>query len=309
MEKFTIEDFKGVIPAMLTPFTKDEEIDEAGIRDLTEYLLSFNIGGLYLTGSTGETFLMNEEERKKVLEIVMDQVAGRVPVVAHIGTLSTKAAIELAKHAESLGVAGISSVPPFYWRHSEEAIINYYKDIVESVDLPMIVYNIPLAGLMSVDTIKKLAELKNVCGVKFTSTTLFEITQIKDATPEGFMIFGGADELASSNLAIGVDGIIGSFYNLIPDLFIQIRENVKNGNQAKAEELQRYAVRIIMDVLKHGSMVGAMKSILRKAGIEAGYSRRPFLNFEDERQKEVVNSLLSIENIKDLDLELINRLK
>lgn len=309
MDKFTIEDFRGVIPAMLTPFTKDEEIDESGIRDLTEYLLSFEIGGLYLTGSTGETFLMNEEERKKVLEIVMDQVAGRVPVVAHIGTLSTKAAIELAKHAEELGVTGISSVPPFYWRHSEETIINYYKDIVEAVDLPMIVYNIPLAGLMSVDTIKKLSDLKNVCGVKFTSTTLFEITQIKDATPENFKIYGGADELAASNLAIGVDGIIGSFYNIVPDLFIEIKNNVLNGDQAKAEELQKSAVRIIMDVLKHGSMVGAMKALFRSAGINAGYSRRPFFNFEADKQTEIVESLLKVAQNDQVNIDLINKLK
>ena len=200
-------------------------------------------------------------------------------------------------------------MPPFYWRHSEETIINYYKDIVEAVDLPMIVYNIPLAGLMSVDTIKKLSDLKNVCGVKFTSTTLFEITQIKDATPENFKIYGGADELAASNLAIGVDGIIGSFYNIVPDLFIEIKNNVLNGDQAKAEELQKSAVRIIMDVLKHGSMVGAMKALLRSAGINAGYSRRPFFNFEADKQTEIVESLLKVAQNDQVNIDLINKLK
>ena len=224
--KKSIEDFKGVIPAVLSVFDAQEELDEKGTRELIRFLCSFDIGGLYLTGSTGEAFLMNSEERKRQVEIVMDEVGDRLPVVVHVGAMSTRASIELARHAEAVGAAGISSVPPFYFKFNEEQIFGYYRDISEATSLPMIVYNIPLAGMMTVSMIERLASLPNVRGVKYTGTALYEVTQIRDACKPGFQIYGGCDELASSNIALGVDGIIGSFYNVIPDLFARIWEAV-----------------------------------------------------------------------------------
>ena len=213
--KKSIEEFKGVVPAVLSVFDAQEELDEKGTRDLIHFLTSFDIGGLYLTGSTGEAFLMNSEERKRQVEIVMDEVGDRLPVVIHVGAMSTRASIELARHAEAVGAAGISSVPPFYFKFSEEQIFGYYRDISEATSLPMIVYNSPLAGMMTVGMIERLAALPNVKGVKYTGTALYEVTQIRDACKPGFQIYGGCDELGSSNIALGVDGIIGSFYNCI----------------------------------------------------------------------------------------------
>ena len=124
MSKFDIKDFKGVVPTVLTPFDKNEEIDEKGIRQLVSYLIEKGVNGLYLTGSTGEGFTMSNEERKKVVEIVMDENKGRVPVVVHVGAIGTKLSIDLAKHAEEVGADGISSVPPFYWKFNENQIVN-----------------------------------------------------------------------------------------------------------------------------------------------------------------------------------------
>lgn len=310
MSKFSIFDFKGVIPAMLTPFDLSGNLDEEGIREMVNYLLSFDIGGLYLTGSTGETFLMDSDERKKALEIIVDEVKDRVPLVVHIGTISTDKAIDLAKHAEQLGVTGISSVPPFYWKFSEESIYNYYHDIASSVDLPMLIYNLPLAGMMSVNMIAKLAKIPNVKGIKYTGTALYELTQIKDMTSEDFLLYGGADELASSNLSLAVDGIIGSFYNLIPDLFIKINQLIVEGDNKKAQKYQKDGLRLIMDVLKHDSMVGAIKAILRAAGIKAGYARKPFINFTGQNEADIVKSFLAVaEKYQITDLDIIDRLK
>ena len=163
-----IQDFKGVIPAVISVFDKAENLDEASTRAFIRHLLSYPIGGLYLTGSTGEAFLMTPEERKRQVEIVMEEVGDRVPVVVHVGAMSTRTSIELAEHAQAHGAAGVSSVPPFYFRFNEEQIIGYYRDIAQATDLPMIVYNIPLAGMMSVETIVKLSQIENVKGVKYT---------------------------------------------------------------------------------------------------------------------------------------------
>ncbi|MGO3017603.1 MAG: dihydrodipicolinate synthase family protein [Anaerococcus sp.] len=310
MSKFSIRDFKGVIPANLTNFAIDESLSEEGIREFTRFLLKFDIGGLYLTGSTGETFLMKFKERKRVVEIVMDEVQDKVPVVVHVGAISTSASIDLAKHAEAHGATGISSVPPFYWRFNEEQIFNYYKDIAEAVSIPTIIYNVPLIGLMPLTMIKKLAAIDNIKGIKYTGTDIFQISMIKEGLGDDFLVYGGADELAASNIAIGVDGIVGSFYNIIPDLFINIYKESMEGNQTNAEDLQKKALKLIMYVLGFGSMQAAMKVLLRAGGIKAGYSRRPFNNFTEDKEKEIVEGFVKLAEKNDLnDLELVKLIK
>ena len=304
-----IKDFKGVIPAVLSVFHKDEELDEQGTREFIRYLLNFDIGGLYVTGSTGETWMMTAEERMRQVEIVMEEVGDKIPVVVHVGAMSTREAIKLAKHAEQFGAAGVSSVPPFYFKYNADQIYNYYKDVAEATSLPMIVYNIPLAGMMTVDQIIRLSEIENVKGVKYTGTALFEVMQIKDGCKPGFQVYGGCDELGSSNISIGVDGVIGSFYNVIADHYIKIWNAVKESNIPLATELQHKAVHVIFAGINSGSMMAAMKVWLRAAGIPGGWSRRPFSNFTEEEEKALVAKLVAIDEEDGIGLDLVKRIK
>lgn len=304
-----IRDFKGVIPAVLSVFDREENLDEQGTRALIQYLLSNRIGGLYLTGSTGETFLMNSDERKRQVEIVMEEVNGKVPVVVHVGAMSTRASIDLAKHAQAMGAAGVSSVPPFYFKYNADQIFGFYRDVAEATDLPMIVYNIPLAGMMTVEQIVRLSELENVKGVKYTGTALYEVTQIRDSCKAGFQIYGGCDELGSSNIALGVDGIIGSFYNVIPDLYGKIWDAVKRSDLPTATALQRKALQVILEGIHSGSMMACMKVWLRGAGIPAGYSRRPFSNFTEAEERTLLERLAAIDEREEIGLELVKRMK
>lgn len=305
----TITDFKGVIPAVLSVFDKDENLDKKGTRAFIQYLTSFDIGGLYLTGSTGEAFLMSTEERMRQVEIVTDEVAGKLPVVVHVGAISTRTSIELAKHAQSVGAAGISSVPPFYFKFSEDQIFGYYKDIAQATDLPMIAYNIPLAGMMTVDMIQRLSRLENVKGVKYTGTALYEITQIKDACKADFQVYGGCDELGASNIALGVHGVIGSFYNCIPDLYVKIWNAVKAGEVEKAAKLQRVALHVIDTGVKSGSMMACLKLWLRAAGVPAGYARRPFTNFTPQEEQAYAQTLIDIDTKEGGSLNIVERMK
>ena len=304
-----IKDFKGVIPAVISVFDKDENLDEQGTREFLRYLMSMDIGGLYVTGSTGETWMMTAEERMRQVEIVMEEVGDKVPVVVHVGAMSTREAIKLAKHAERFGAAGVSSVPPFYFKYNADQIFNYYKDVAEATSLPMIVYNIPLAGMMTVDQIIRLSTIENVKGVKYTGTALFEVMQIKDGCKEGFQVYGGCDELGSSNIAIGVDGIIGSFYNVIADHYIKIWNAVKASDVALATKLQRQAVHVIFAGINSGSMMACMKVWLRAAGLPGGWSRRPFSNFSEEEEKALVAKLVAIDEEDGIGLELVKRIK
>ena len=281
MSKFTMNDFKGVIPAVLTVFDRDENFDEKGMRQLVNFLLDSGVNGLYLTGSTGEGFLMDNAERKKVVEVVMDEVKDRVPVVVHVGAIGTRLSIDLAKHAQIVGASGISSVPPFYWRFSENQIVEYYEAISKACSLPMIVYNVPLAGLLGMNAIKRLAKIENVKGIKYTALSHYEITQIKDEVGSDFLVYSGADEMAISGLLAGADGIIGSFYNIMPELFIAINKAVEKKDMDEAVRLQKQAVEIIMYALQIPSFYSGMKAVLRWMGIEAGYCRAPFENLSE----------------------------
>ncbi|WP_300379517.1 dihydrodipicolinate synthase family protein [Clostridium sp.] len=304
MSKFDIKDFKGVVPAVLTAFDKNEEINEVGMRQLVSYLIGKGVNGLYLTGSTGEGFTMSNEERKRVVEIVMDENKGRVPVVVHVGAIGTKLSIDLAKHAEEVGADGISSVPPFYWKFNEDQIVKYYTEIAESCNLPMIVYNVPLVGLLGMNAIKRLAKVKNVKGIKYTALSHYEITQIKDEVGEDFLVYSGADEMAMSGLLAGADGIIGSFYNIMPELFININNAVNNKDMDEAKRLQKQAVEIIMYSLQLPSFYAGMKAVLRWRGIDAGYCRSPFQNLTKKEEldfKEGYKKLKETYNITGID--------
>lgn len=302
-------DFRGVIPAAVSVFDRNEEPDEQGTRDLIRHLLSYDIGGLYLTGSTGEAFLMDPQERMRQLEVVMEEVGDKVPVVVHVGAMSTRASIELAKHAQRLGAAGVSSVPPFYFKYSTQQIYQYYKDVAEATDLPMVVYNIPLAGMMTVEQIIRLSQIENVRGVKYTGTALYEVLQIREGCKPGFQIYGGCDELGSSNISLGVDGIIGSFYNVIPDLYLRIWQAVKASDIPLATALQSKALHVIFAGIRSGSMMACMKVWLRGAGVSAGYARRPFSNFTEEEEKKLLEELVAIDTADQLELDIVRRIR
>lgn len=304
-----IRDFRGVIPAVLSVFDREENFDEAATRAFIRYLLSQDIGGLYLTGSTGETFLMDSRERMRQVEVVMEEVGDKVPVVVHVGAMSTRASVELARHAEKWGAAGVSSVPPFYFKYNTRQIYEYYRDVAMATSLPMIVYNIPLAGMMTVEQVIALSEIENVKGVKYTGTALYEVQQIREGCKPGFQIYGGCDELGSSNIALGVDGVIGSFYNVIPDLYARIWQAVKASDIPQATRLQTTAVHIIMAGIRSGSMMACMKVWLRAAGIPAGWSRRPFTNFTPEEEKSLVETLLTIAKSDEITLQITEKIK
>ncbi|MBO9589159.1 dihydrodipicolinate synthase family protein [Devosia sp.] len=276
---------KGVLPALVTPFDENENFDEGRMRAVVDFLINRGVDGLYVTGSTGEAFMMSPEERKRALEVVTDEVKGRVPVIAHIGAISTHLSIDLAKHAEKVGADALSSVPPFYWGFSQDQIVSYYADITASTGLPMCAYNVPLAGLFGFDLIKKLADIPGVEGIKYTASTHHEIMRIKAEIGSDFIIYSGADEMAMSGLAFGADGIIGSFYNCIPEIYLALNAAVAAGDMEKAKALQEVGNAVIFFTLARNP-IAAIKRAMAWQGADAGYCRKPFGNFYSEAQEE-----------------------
>lgn len=274
---------KGVIPAMVTPFDENENLDEARLRKVVRFLVDEGVNGLYLTGSTGETFTMTPDERKQVVEITMDEVAGKVPVIVHVGAIGTKISIDLAKHAEKAGAAAISSVPPFYWKFNEDRVYEYYRDISAETSLPMIVYNIPLAGAVGYSLIKRLAQIPGVEGIKYTLSTHYDIMRMREEIGQDFAIYSGSDEMAMSGLAFGADGVIGSTYNAISDLYLDLYKAATDKNLTVLQDKQRIANSIIMKGLEY-DLIPLLKRMMAWMGVDAGYSRRPFYRYSEAEE-------------------------
>lgn len=274
--------FDGIFPALLTPFTESGKINHSALRELVELNIAKGVTGFYVCGSTGEAFMLSSAERKSILETVVDQVAGRCCVFAHIGHISCDAAIDLAKHADSLHVDAISSVAPFYYNFSFEEIKNYYFSIVDSVSAPMIVYNFPAFSKvnLSADNIGCFFDDERFVALKNTSSDFFLLERLKKQYPDK-SYFNGFDEMFLSGLAAGATGAVGSTYNFMAEKFIKIKALFEMNDIDAAREEQIKANNIISALIKVGLMDGE-KAILRMLGLDFGNARSPFHQLNDE---------------------------
>jgi N-acetylneuraminate lyase len=291
-----MDNFKGVFTALITPFDEDDNINEDSLRRLIKYNLDDGVSGFYVCGSTGEWPLLTIDERKRVLEIVKDEVGSKASIIVNIGCISTKFSIDLARHSEEVGVSAISSFPPIYYRFTREEIKRYYFDVAESTSVPLIIYYIPsFTNIeMSLDYLLELLSHKNIIGVKFTSMDLFMLERIK--TLSGKIVFNGFDEVFLAGLSLGADGMIGSTGNFVPDIIVSIYNSFRSGDLKSAYSYQQKLNRIIKDILGFGVIPG-IKEILNMAGFECGKPRKPFKALdEDDRVR--LSSLIKEWGIK-----------
>lgn len=287
--------FTGIFPALLTPFKINGDINESSLRKLVRLNIEKGVSGFYVGGSTAEAFLMSLDERKKALEIVVDETHNDATVIAHVGTTATAHSLELAHHAESVGVDAISAVAPFYYKYTFDEIKTYYLDIVNSVDVPMIIYNFPnFSGVtLSADNARALLEHQNIIGIKHTSNDFFALERFKRIC-EDIIVFNGFDEMFLSGLIAGADGGIGSTYNFMAEKFIEMQRLFNNGEIEKARKIQQ-TVNIIIDAMIPMGVMQAEKAILSIMGIEMGECRKPFspiTNEQYEQLKQLVEKYL-----------------
>ena len=288
------EKFKGVFPALLTPFDAEGSVNFCSLELLVESLLDQGVTGFYVDGSTGEAFLLSMEERKDVIRSVAEYNHGRGVLIAQVGCISTKDAIDLAKVAEASGYDAISSVAPFYYKFSFDQIKKYYYDIVNAVSIPMVIYNIPaFSGVnLSVEQMGEFLKDPRFIGVKHTSSDYFAMRQFKTAFPDKIM-FNGFDETFLAGLSMGAEAAIGSTYNFMAPSFIRILELFHSGNIIEAADLQEKVDRIITVLCKYGVMAGC-KAILTAKGIPMGCVRAPFTDLTDEQKADLLKVVQDI---------------
>ncbi len=308
MSHFPLKAIRGVIPATLTPFDPQENFDPERMRALTRHLMQYDIGGLYLTGSTGEGFMMSAEERMAAVEAVLAETQGKVPVIVHVGAISTRQSEQLARHAAQAGADAISSVPPIYWKFTDDGIAGYYADLVQASGLPMIVYNIALAGLVSFDMVKRLGGIDGVEGIKYTASTHYDMFRIKECLGNDFMVYSGSDEMAMSGLAFDSDGLIGSTYNVIGDVFVKLYKAFEAGKLDELRQAQHAANRLIFAFLKY-DLMPVLKLALSFMGVDAGISRRPFTQYTPEQAAAIRADLAKLKaEFPGMDIDLLKKL-
>lgn len=274
--------FEGIYAALVTPYTEEGKINYKELKRLIEYLINHGIDGYYVGGSTAETFLLSNEERKKVLETVAEANNGRKKIICHVGAISTDTAIDFARHAESAGADAISAISPFYYNFGKDEVVQYYMDIMSAASLPMFVYDFPSNSgfTLTDDVLTRLCEHSNLAGVKFTSSDMFFIERMKTKHPE-LTIWNGYDQMLASGLMAGADGGIGSTYNCMPELIHRIYDNFQNGDIKATQEYQRKANSVIEVICKYG-VFASVKTILGFEGLSFGGCRKPFEPMSDE---------------------------
>ena len=284
-----LDKYKGVIPAFYACYDQDGNVSPEGVQALAQYFVDKGVKGIYVNGSSGECIYQSVEDRKIVLENVMKTVKGKLTVINHVACNNTKDSVELAKHAESLGVDAIASIPPIYFRLPPYAIAQYWNDISAAApNTDFVIYNIPqLAGTAL--TLPLFAEMRKnpkVIGVKNSSMPVQDIQMFKQEAGEDYIIFNGPDEQFISGRVIGAGGGIGGTYGVMPELFLKMDEYVKAGELDKAREIQYDANAVIYKMCSaHGSMYAVIKAILKKnEGLELGSVREPMPALIDSDQ-------------------------
>jgi N-acetylneuraminate lyase len=285
------DDLKGIFPALLTPYTNDNRINEKSLHKLIEFNLAKGVDGFYAGGSSAEAFLLSLEERKLILDIVADATKGKCPFIAHIGCISTDQAIELGQYAQKVGAAAISSITPFYYKFSFEEIKEYYFDIVNNVDLPMIIYNFPeLSGFnLSSENVKEFIEDQRFIGIKHTSSDFYALERFKKENRD-LIVYNGYDEMFLAGLSMGADGGIGSTYNFMAEKYVKIKQLFEAGDM-EAAQLVQTEVNAVIKVLRQVGVFPGVKEAINMMGIECGECRRPFRRLSGE-EKEVLRKTL-----------------
>jgi len=282
--------FNGVIPPVITSFDKNGKVNESSQREVIKFLKE-KVHGFYPVGTYGSGPLMSTEERKKVAEIVIDEVNGSVPVMVHVGSINTDQAVELARHAESIGADAVGAIPPYYYRYPKNDLLNYFRALIKAVKIPVFAYNNP--GLsnnpLSADLIKTLAD-EGLAGIKdssFDIVTFYDFLQ--SVKKEGFTFIIGTEAIAAPAIQAGGEAIISGLANVWPELMTEFWDTLKLNDNKKIGAMQ-LKVNKARSILKYGPTLVVCYEVLKARGINAGYPRLPYSTLSEDTRSKILSA-------------------
>ena len=284
---------EGVIVPMLTPFKDNEEIDEKALRQLTNWLIDNGVHGLFPNSSMGEFAKLFIEERKRVIDIVVDETNGRVPVLPGTGDVSTKIVMDMTKYAKDAGVDAVVVVSPYYGKPMEEALFNHYKFINDNIDIPIVVYDIPTCTGYSIkpELAARLADLDNVIAFKDSSGDMNKVLWTIQYVGDKISILQGFETLFVPTLLMGAQGGILGTANWCPRFMVDMYDTFKRGEIKEAAEMQKKLLQAIY-ILRKNNLSAKQAAGLQ--GISLGRSRKPSLPPKVGHEEDVRKSLIKL---------------
>lgn len=299
-----LKKYEGVIPAFYACYDDQGEISPERVRALVEYFLKKGVQGLYVNGSSGECIYQNVADRKLILEEVMAVAKGKLTIIAHVACNNTKDSVELARHAESLGVDAIAAIPPIYFRLPEYSVAQYWNDISAAApQTDFVIYNIPqLAGVALTPSLyTEMLKNERVIGVKNSSMPVQDIQTFAALGGEAHLVFNGPDEQFLGGRLMGARAGIGGTYGAMPELFLKLNQLIADKELEKAKELQ-FTINAIIGKLTaaHGNMYSVIKEVLKiNENLNIGSVRSPLTPVTDADRPIVEDAARLIREAKE----------
>ena len=282
----------GIIPAMVTPLDENEALNESALRRLVSHLIEGGVHGLFTIGSQGEFWAFDPEEKRRILEVVVDEAGGRVPVYGGTAAVSTREAVTLTRMAEEVGVDAVSVLTPFFVSPTQQELYEHYAAIAGVTSLPIVPYSNPgRTGVrLTPETLARLAQIENIVGIKDSSGDLSLTTEYLHVTPEDFAVLMGRDTLILASLLYGCVGAIAATANVVPRLVVEIYERFQAGDLAGAQQAQER-----LAPLRHAFGWGTFPVVVKEAvnmiGLAAGPARGPVGPMSEEAREKLAQVL------------------
>lgn len=268
--------FKGIIPALITPMTADESVDEAGLRRLVDRLIDAGVHALFVLGTNGEFIALSEEEKVRVASVAVEQSGGRVPVIAGTGAFATRDVMALNRKMQGIGVDAVSVITPYFNGATQQELFTHYERIAGSTSLPVMLYTIPAkAGVtLNVDTVQRLSEIPNIRGIKDSGGDFDRLLQLINLRRDDFAVFTGTDSMILWTLIAGGDGAVAATTNAVPGVVMSIWNSFQAGDLEAARRAQE-SLRPLRDAFALGTMPAVLKAAATMLGMPAGPARAP----------------------------------
>jgi 4-hydroxy-tetrahydrodipicolinate synthase len=285
--------FSGSIVAMITPFDEHNQVDERGIKELVEFHINNGTDAIVPCGTTGESPTLSHEEHKKVIEYTIKAVGGRIPVIAGTGSNSTTETLDLTASARDMGADGALLVMPYYNKPTQKGLYLHFKTIVEKVDIPAVIYNIPSRSGVNMlpSTLAELSELKNIVAVKEASGNLEQMAEIVYLCGEKITLLSGDDKIILPVMSIGGKGVISVVANIIPDKVSSMIKAYQRGNYQDALEMFQNVVYPLSRTMFYETNPIPVKTAARLMGLPSGDLRLPLTDMEESNFKKLKEDL------------------
>ena len=286
--------FEGIMPPHITPFSKSGDVDEPALHRIIHFWLDSGVSGLVSCGSNGEAPCMTREERRKVIEIAVEEADGKVPVIAGTGVPGTRETIMLTQDAKDVGVDAVLVATPYFFKPSNEELIEHYRAILKAVDIPLILYNVPKFTGYNLEpsvVVKLVDEHSQIVGVKDSSGSIGQVSDIIRQVGDKISVMAGTGDFVLATLMMGGHGGILAVANVAPRLCVDIYDYFRKGETEKAKDAQMKVLYLNDILVKRYNQISSIKEALNQLGQPAGYPRLPSIPLKEEARQNIQKAL------------------